>query len=308
VTAGARYTREETQYSGSNTPGFFPFRAAEAWGQLTPRAAIKYKVGPRMNIYLSYSKGFKGGTFPYNSFGTIPINPETVDGYEAGVKTNIGRAVSLAGSVFYQQYKQMQVEVLTPNPVTPLGFLTSFTNAGKGTIYGFDIDASIRPFRDLNLGVKVEHLNTEYGDFPGANVSLPRPLSSCPPAALPIGCGRIGRPTDVSGNRIKNAPSWTGTFLFDYVMHPIVGDITLSANVAATSSYFWDIGNIYKQPGYILVGGRVSWEPYDNDHAVLSLWGKNLTNRAYSAGYNESNGGILWAMGRSIGIEASFKF
>jgi iron complex outermembrane receptor protein len=265
-------------------------------------------LGQQTNIYASYSKGFKGGTFPYSAFGTVPINPESVDGFEAGIKSNVSRAFSVALSGFYQKYKDIQVEVLSPNPVSPLSFLTVLTNAGKGTISGFDLDVTVRPVRDLSLAVRAEYLNTRYGDFPNANVQFPRPLASCPPAALPAGCGRIGRPTDVSGNDIKHAPAWTGSAMLDYIIHPSIGDLAFSANAYLTSSYYLDVGNLYKQPGYILLGGKLSWTPSNSPTVTLSVWGKNLTNEAYNSGYNESNGGILWAVGRTVGVEASVKF
>jgi iron complex outermembrane receptor protein len=235
------------------------------------------------------------------------VKPETVDGYEAGIKANLGRVLSFSAAAFYQSYKDVQIEVASPNPVSPLTLLTTLTNAGGAKIYGADLDITLRPVSDLTLGAKAEYLHSKVTNFPNAFVQSPRPISSCPPASLPAGCGRVGSIRDVSGNALKNAPKWTATFSADYILHPSIGDVTFSANVYITSSFFWDTGNYFKEPSYALAGGRIAWQPF-NENLQLAVWGKNLFNKDYATGFNDSVGGILWGRGRTIGIEGSYKF
>ncbi len=101
-----------TNFTGSRTDKAF-----------TPRASVNFKPNPNNNIYLSYSRGFKGGGFdprgkainaPSQSyediFNFLTFKPEKVDSYELGWKAALlDHRLQLATAIFDAEYKDVQV-------------------------------------------------------------------------------------------------------------------------------------------------------------------------------------------------------
>ena len=103
----------------------------------TPRASIAYQPNDNHNIYLSYSRGFKGGGFdprgqtsqapdttPEAIFDYMSFEPETVDSYELGWKSSaIDRRLQWAVAVFtptirtYKSLRRCRVSS-TPFPLS----------------------------------------------------------------------------------------------------------------------------------------------------------------------------------------------
>ena len=89
----------------------------------TPRASISFKPDKNNNIYISYSKGFKGGGFdprglstqapsqsPQDVFNFMTFKPEKVDSYEAGWKAALfNHRLQIATAIFDAEYKDVQV-------------------------------------------------------------------------------------------------------------------------------------------------------------------------------------------------------
>lgn len=118
----------------------------------TWRAVAKYELSPEANIYANYARGRRpeilavgapsapGGAARFN---VLPS--ETVDSYEAGVKTALAnRTLFIDGSVFYYRYSNFQT---TEQQGTT--FVT--INAGRAESYGFEGQVNWRPADWVNL-------------------------------------------------------------------------------------------------------------------------------------------------------------
>src|SRR5206468_4427942 len=104
----------------STTTNFTGSRTDKAF---SPRASISFKPTPDQNLYLSYSRGFKGGGFDPRGKGLnaptqayqdiynfITFKPETVDSYELGWKAALfDHRLQLATAIFDAEYKNVQV-------------------------------------------------------------------------------------------------------------------------------------------------------------------------------------------------------
>jgi iron complex outermembrane recepter protein len=126
---------------------------------------VAYDVSDHLNAYVSYSKGWKAGAYNLSRDSRPPdangigrsAAPEDVTVYELGIKGSFdGGFVNLA--VFKQSIKGFQ-----SNAFTGTGF--NLVNAGKQSVKGFEVDASYRPFRGLNLGLGVTYLDPLYDSF-----------------------------------------------------------------------------------------------------------------------------------------------
>jgi iron complex outermembrane recepter protein len=118
----------------------------------TWRATAKYEVSPEANIYATYARGRRPEILSVSApsapggaarFSVLPS--ETVDSYEAGLKTALAnRSLFIDGSVFYYRYSNFQT---TEQQGTT--FVT--VNAGRAESYGFEGQVSWRPADWVNL-------------------------------------------------------------------------------------------------------------------------------------------------------------
>ena len=65
-----------------------------------------------------------------------------------------------------------------------------------------------------------------------------------------------------------------------------MGKLTIGANVAGQGKIWWDEANTYSQKLYATLGAHVD---YDFGFAVVSLWGRNLTDAKYNTFAVESS-------------------
>jgi iron complex outermembrane receptor protein len=117
--AGLRYNHDEktaTQsYFLQRTNGTVANTLPETTTKLTfnswtPRFGFQADLNPHVMVYGTYSKGFKSGGFASNITAVNSYQPETIQGAEVGLKSDLadGRIrLNLAG--YYYKYKNLQV-------------------------------------------------------------------------------------------------------------------------------------------------------------------------------------------------------
>src|SRR6185369_10393963 len=137
----------------------------------TPRASISFKPNKDHNLYISYSRGFKGGGFDPRGLTTatprsnpavpptaeeiyefMAFDPETVDSYEAGWKAALfNRRLQIALAVFQADYKDVQVPG-SAGGVTAGGvptFVGIKNKAGEARFRGVERETNWRMANDL---------------------------------------------------------------------------------------------------------------------------------------------------------------
>lgn len=311
---GARYTWDErlanifrTFYLGGGSPIFgglgIPFGAPQTnfqgsrkFNKFTPRASLSYKPDRDNMLYLSYSQGFKGGSFDprgtgvnapdLNHDGTVSPDevgqfisflPETVDSYEAGYKGSLlDHRLDLALAVFHANYKDVQIPGSAPCTVGGVNTFCGVTgNAGKARFNGVELETNARLARDfasagdrLSFAGTLGYLDAKYLQY---DTFIP-------------GQGTV----DVSAYRhIQNTPKWTLSGSLDYSTP--VGNGHLFANTTLSyrsSSTQFEIANPYiDQRGFALWDANVVWRS-SGDRFELGLHAKNITNYHYkTSGY-----------------------
>jgi iron complex outermembrane receptor protein len=264
----------------------------------TPRVSVNFKPTPNHNIYLSYSKGFKGGGFdprgnttnapsqsPQDIYDFMAFDPEKVDSFELGWKAALfNRRLQLATAIFDAEYKDVQVpgsEACLTQVGTQFvqGFCGITTNAGKARMRGAEVEANARIANDLaaagdrlSMAGTVGYLNAKYRQFI-TNIA---------------GLG----PTDVAKYAsIQNTPKWTVSGSLDYDTPAWDGRVNLNTTLSyrSTSQQFEFAMPGIDQGGFALWDANVVWRSRGN-RFELGLHGKNLTNKKYiAAGYNYIN-------------------
>ena len=166
---------------------------------LSGKGALQYDLSRDVMAYASYARGYKGPA--YNVFynltatGTNVIEPETSDAYEIGLKnTLLDGAMTLNIAGFYAKYYNFQAN----NPDLVAGVVvTRFTNAGKVSTRGVEIDLNWVPVTDFTVNGGIAYTDAHVDQF---NVAPGAAATAVIPAGTPLGY----------------APEWKGAIAADY--------------------------------------------------------------------------------------------
>jgi iron complex outermembrane receptor protein len=274
LTAGIRYSRDKVTYTGSlnlaNTPvAIDPEQTKSSTDEkATWRLSLDYQFSPDILGYVSYNRGTKSGGF---ALGTAPsfnmgFRPEQLDAYEAGLKTQMfDRNLTFNTSAFYYAFENIQFQRVIAGVVETV-------NGPSAKLYGFEAELAGRITPELTLRANGGYLHTRIGDFLGA------PNTN----RLPSGFNDTGDPTfNAKGNRLPNAPKFSGNIGFDYLRPVDGGTIRLSSNLLLAGKVFNELDNRLFVDNYELLSASLGWEAENG--LRISVWGNNLTKSYYYA-------------------------
>lgn len=179
LTLGGRYTRDskETRVTDPlfqdqlDVYGGFDNPADESWSEFTPKVGLKYRFSDEMMVYGLYSRGFRAGGFSgrpgtYDAAVT-PYDPETVDNYEIGMKSEwLDRRLRFNAAAYFMKYNDKQEELSVPVDVEGgTGQQTLFINASTAEIKGIELEVTALPFDGFMITGALGLLDAEYTDF-----------------------------------------------------------------------------------------------------------------------------------------------
>lgn len=309
LTAGARYTSELRGMEGSTNlifaPSAPPVRtnvvdASHRFQKPTWRLALDHQFTDELFAYLSYNRGFKSGLYNTAPPNPKPINPETLDAYETGLKMDLlQRRLRINASAFYYDYSNMQVT--TFNQTTAVQ-----GNSGKSKIYGLDLDLESSVTDHLTLSAGIEWLHDEFTSYPGVQFAQPLPASAGGGNAFTVGDGR--------GRQLPYTPKFTGNIAADYLT-PIASD---GQTLKGELSYYYNTGyypfpdNVIKAPNNRQLNAQLTWSS-SSSHTRITAFGKNLTNTVYPTFIFEvfnPGGQAAWSLAppRTFGLNIEYSF
>jgi len=167
----------------------------------TPKVSLRYDWSDAINLYGTWTRGYKAGGFNEQAFSTgaraLQYDPEAATAWELGAKTRLfGGAAALNVALFWENVTDLQVLTVEPSSV-----VTSVQNAGEARARGVEVDAQWLATRWLTLLGALSFNDTEYLSFVNGQCSFDRPDTDG------NGDGRC----DVSGQPFFHAPKWTVT-------------------------------------------------------------------------------------------------
>jgi len=334
LTLGGRYTEDQRtsrvlrrSYAGGFSEFFngsgvvfattSDFNGSATYDDFTPRIVLSYEPTASQTLYVSFTEGFKGGSFDprgqttaapdLNLDGTVSeeeifefmqFDPETVTSYELGWKAQWeGAYTSLA--IFKNDYEDVQIPGSVGVDTNGDGVNDTFTgvttNAADATLFGVELEGNAAIASDaffsgdtLDLNFSVGYIDAEYNEYIDA----------------------FGN--DVADERVfQNTPEWTGSFRFTY-QNPLSfagndGIFTLSSGGAwrdRTSQF--EVPNPFLDQGsYWLYDLSAVWSQDEGPWSV-ALHGKNLTDERYIvAGYNFVNINADGSFTPTLGLEGT---
>jgi iron complex outermembrane recepter protein len=292
LTLGGRYTHE------TKSPRTAPFGACNfaltnctyftrpdyEGGNFSPKIGISFEAHENILLFGSWTRGFRSGGFSLR--GTplgAPYDAETVDAYEAGIKTDLlDRRVRFNVSGFYNKFNDLQRTVLGVDPV--LGVVQSVFNAAAATVKGIEGELTVIPVTGLTLAGNYGYTDAQYDRFEGV--------------------------ANFAAIQFVRVPKQTATIMADYETEFSSGDkIALHAGGAYTGRYYFDDPNLLSQPGYWLFDASVTYTL--NSNLAITAYSRNLTDTKYNVW-----GSTLGALGenrfpgdpRTYGLRLSYTF
>jgi iron complex outermembrane receptor protein len=276
LTVGGRYTKDEKtsalidpliQGDLDTLGGSFDDPFEESWSEFTPKVSLSYKLNDDLMFYGLYSKGFRAGGFSgrpstYDAAAT-PYDPETVDNYEVGMKSEwLEGRLRLNASAFTMQYKDKQEEQSVPSP-QGTGQQTLVLNASEAELRGLEFDVAARLTDNFTVTGNLGLLDAKYK-------TLVDPVTQ----------------TDLSDLELRRAPELTATISPVLEWSGLGGEMWAQADVRYVDEQELTFLNSPQShvDAQTVVDASVNWR---RGGATLSVWGMNLTEEdAWSQGYD----------------------
>jgi iron complex outermembrane recepter protein len=258
----------------------------------SPKISLDYQLTDDIMVYGLASRGFKSGGYNIRAQATAvprsaePFQDESVDSFEIGSKMAfLDNRLFLNVSAFHNKYKDIQLSVFTAydsnGDGTDDAFFGDFTNAGRGTVQGLEIEYQWLPTAHWAISGNLGWLDAKYDEYIFKKVNIAKQ------------------------QEFTNAPEFSGALNVEYRAE--LGSLgSLSARVGysyqsrvvATTEVVRDPvtgarATPISQDGYGLINAGAIWKL--NDAWSFSLQGSNLADEEYlTTGYNlQSSLGVL---------------
>ena len=299
LTLGGRYTEDEkdSRQEGAQGNNINPETGQypqEEWDEFTPRVGARYAFSDDMMMFATYSKGYRSGGFlgrvDSDESAATPYDPETVDNYELGIKSEwLDNRLRLNANVFYMEYEDKQEELQLPsNDAT--GQKTVVSNASSATIYGLEFDVQAYVTDNLSLRANLGYLDTEYDDF--AYEALD------------------GSIVDLSDLEFRRAPDWTATLDATYEWEMAGGTAWVRGAYHYLGEHYTSVDNSpeLENDDQHLLDASIN---YSRNAFTFSIYGRNLLDEdGYIHGYDVAT---IWSYAATrppmtYGAEVTYNF
>jgi len=305
LTLGGRYTEDKKSILFVDTTtdaapiiaaGFTTTQQAK-YTSFDPRAVLTYKFSDDVNVYASYSTGFKSGGFQYAPFNLAAANtvfaPEDIKTYEVGLKSEfLDRRVRLNVAGFHYDYKNLQVSRIID---TPSGPQTLISNAASSKVNGAEVELLMRPSDDIDVSVTYGYLDATYDDY----------------------VFNLGQNLTFTGTTLVRAPEHTVNVGAEWRIPVGDGRVTLRADYALLDTFFHEPGEgnpvfgsgipLTREASYGLLDLRAS---YEFSNFRLTAYATNVFEQEYRRTVNALGATIVGFAGqpRIYGLRATFDY
>lgn len=261
-------------------PGATGDERHHTWSAFQPQIVLRYQLTDAINVYGSWSRGFRSGGFNQTGVATAAsaagfdnvgdmFNAETASTWEAGAKTTwLGGRLLLNGSFYYTtDHNDYYFVFLASNSTQNLG------NIQGVRFMGVDLDATAQITDELSLNAGFGYTDSRITDFPGA--SGPLVVGSKAPL--------VSDYTMNVGLQYTH-PLWNGVSALIRIDDNLIGPTVFVIPVPAAG----EPNPIARKP-VNLFDLRIGLK---GDGWDATVWSKNLFNTKYNTEY--STGGFLF--------------
>lgn len=327
LTVGLRYTKDTKSVEGfvagdydfiwnpnfvddgfmGEEAGYALARTEKSWNAFTPKVTVDYQLTDDVMIFTTASRGYRAGAYQLESDPTtagIPIEPEFVWNYEAGIKSMLlDNKLRVNATVFLADYTDLQFAFTSAE-----GNLI-VSNAGKAEVSGLELEVDYAPTDWLNFMIAYSLQSGKTTDIP-EETGIPQGIA---PGQMPEHTINAG----FSTNSVL-ASGWSVVTRADY-LYKSEYQSELNPDPAFTTGVDGLIN-----AGLTLISPDGRWS--------FGLWGKNLTDEdiviygqdfrfmtyTFDEAYNDASPDFnpaaavsnmpRYAAPRTYGLTATFKF
>ena len=223
----------------------------------TYRIALRQDLTDDINVYASWNRGFKAGTYNLQSLSNPAVQPMYIDAYEVGVKSEwLDRRLRLNVAAYHYDLDDYQVRSTAFTPGSGI-----LLNAATAEVDGIDIEFEAVPMDQLSIYGGFTFLDSRYTKFGTAGTTnkaapfnYPRTAvntsyaNTCPASLVgtPNPGSSTGAPTgglitcfgDAKDNDMAMSPDFSGSLGATYTI-PLNGasEVRLSALYNYNSGY-----------------------------------------------------------------------
>ncbi|GAA6153676.1 TonB-dependent receptor [Pseudoteredinibacter isoporae] len=272
VSLGARYNRDKKTLQQTAINGGAPAiiledfqsRQSNSWQDFSPRLTWRHQLQDSLMVYGSITEGIKSGGFqgvPGNLQSAREIiQPESALQFEMGIKAQWQNRWRLNLASFVTRYRDLQVVQF--RTIDNFGVFET-RNAASAKLSGIELEMVYSPSPKWTLSSSYAYLKARYDSFSAAD----------------------GR--DYKGSTLRQSPEHSAHLSADYQsvieQGPFAGKLQWHVAVQYQDESYREPDNqITVQPAVTLIDSKLSWQ-MANKNWKLSLWGKNLSDRAYIA-------------------------
>jgi outer membrane receptor protein involved in Fe transport len=268
VIANIRTETNHLKYDGTaqafdwNSGGYIslePVRFDVNHNLLGGKLALQYFVNQNVNMYVSISRGYKAGgvnQHPALAVENRPFDPEFMTNFELGLR-RYTENYALHFSAFFAERQNQQVSISSQQTEgDPNSFIFYTANATTGSLFGLELDGTLKLNSTLSISGSLGILNTNVDAFTFESDS---------------------GTTTISGNReAAHAPKYSFQLALDYKMdYGIFSRLEYSGK---DKFYFSDSHNEISNP-YQLLNGHVG---YNFGKWSIKFWGRNFLDQRYA--------------------------
>lgn len=239
-------------------------------------------------VYGRYSRGYKAFGFSAGAFLEAPeADPEFVNSYELGFKTNVGRTMQVNANIYYLDYRDMQAPVTVRNGPTNV---SQFINLDKAKSEGFEMDAIWHPIQPLRVSLAYSYNNTEILKAP----LLVDVNDNITPGAI-----------SVVGNRLPQAPKNKIAINANYGFELDSGLLTVGASyVWRDEAYSTVFTRSYNEaPKWDQIDLRAHWAPVGNKYTIIAYVKNVADSDGYDAAVTASNRNLATSPTGALNLE-----
>ena len=290
----------------------------DTWTAVNGALSLTYNFTEDANAYVKYSRGWKPGHF---NLGTLtsgepltPVDPETVDSIEVGLRTTWFDGLLTANLTgFMYDYTDLQVFQTT---VDDRGIvLRRLINAESASIQGVEFDLSAEPLQGLELSVNGAWLDSEYDEFSTSFRRTRRVAGMAQTVTIN---------EDYSGNRLIASPEWSLTAQASYSLElGRFGTLRPWYVAAYQDEVFFDpnegegaegslVERLLREPAYWLHNAGLTYTA-PGELLEVGVWVRNFLDEEYrvqSFDFSIPNQFVLDVYGapRTAGITFTFRY
>jgi iron complex outermembrane receptor protein len=284
------------------------------------------------NVYLKYSRGWKGGHFnggAANRYDIITgVRPEIVDSYEIGLRMSWldSRIVTNLTGFFYD-YQDLQVFQVQQD-ITAAFATTRLINSQRAEVYGVELDFAAEPFEGLSITFNAAWVESEYEEF---SIELPFKFQRTKPGGRARGKPiTVLFPFDYSGNDLIGSPrfSATGSIQYEYripgeLFGHGLGSLTPRYSFSWKDDINFDAGGgrgtylnfpkaTFGQEAFWIHNASFSWRS-ENERMEITGWVHNFLDEYYKTASFDYSQGVqyilnAWADPRTYGITVTLSY